>query len=198
MPIYDFQWVTPEKFDISKVSVSKSVIKNTKRKKILYKYRDGEEPKELRITLPRKEEAYIFVDNVRKDSFQKQEKNSNNTYVTSLCFNVDNKYHVQLFDIITEIVNKFEAEEQIEVKLAHTVKNNGVILYCSLIQSAEGQIFTSFYDSEKEIDVLKYGSFIGRPALSFSGNIETGKIKCQIYQAFAKEQVSNFPLLVRD
>jgi len=198
MTIYDFQWVTPEKFDISKVSIAKESIKNTKRKKILYKYQNGEEPKELRITLPRSKEAYIFVDSVKKDSFIKEEKDAANNYVTSLRFDANNKYHVQFFDAITEIINKFEAQEKVEVKLAHTVKNNGVILYCNLVQSRKGEIFTSFYDSENEVDILKYGSFVGRPALSFSGDTETGKIKCQIYQSFVSEQVNNFPLFVRD
>jgi hypothetical protein len=199
MSVYNFPWITPQDFDINKVVIDKANIKGTKRVRILYKYDHDDKPKDLHITVPRNKSAYIFVDSIRKDIMKKgQEKIDTKRYTTSLTFDSDNEYHNAFFSTIREICEKFEEHCGKPFSIPFTEKRTGISLYAGVIQSNDGAIYTQFYSDDELLDILEYGSFVGRPALSFSGNTENGKIRCQIYQSYVHEKVRNFPLAIRD
>ena len=195
MSVYDFQWVTSDNFDVKKLSIDQDFIAKTKRKKILYKYNSKEEPKELRLTVPRIERAYVQVNQLKQDSYEgKQTKK----YTTSMILDTENKHHVALYDSIVDIVNGATEILELETNMAHKDRDKRIEIYCGVVQTGEGEVHTKFYDSEQILDILEYGAFIGRPALCFSVNTDNGKIQCQIYQAFASKQIKNFPLSIRD
>jgi hypothetical protein len=197
--VYDFQWVTTETFDINKLSFSKTPIKATNRYKFLYTYESGSEPKELHLTLPLNNDAFVTLDEFRKDTFKKGTVvTPTNRYSSSFMLRADNIHHQAYHEVLSSILNKFSEHTGIQSVFPCVQRPSGVRLYTGVIQNSNGDIYTKFYTKDECVDILQYGSFEGRPAFCFSANAKTGKITSQVYQAYVARDIKVFPLAMRE
>jgi hypothetical protein len=194
--IYNFQRITSEKLDPKNLVFDTEFIKGTKRVKILYKYDNKSEPKDLHLVLPLDPDSYVIVDALKKDSFKKGTVvTQTSKYSTSFVINSRNPHHVNFYNAINVIVNAFAAKYGKKPTYPLSLLPSGdVKLYTGVIQDAEGSIFTPYYTTEKSLEPVECSRFRGRIALIFSGNTETGKVTSQIFQAFIEKEIPNFPL----
>jgi hypothetical protein len=190
-PIFNISWVTPESFDINRLSIKKG----KDRYRFVYKYKDDKDPSEFRLTIPRTEDAYVCVSELSTNIYKGVSTGRNKCNIR---LNLENSYHYNIVATIEACKEKFKEKFDQEIKSSALLINSEQLafLYCSIIENEE-EIFTPFYTEDKQLDTLTTGQFLGRPALMLYVT-ERNNLKVCISQAYVYKLVPNFPLAWRD
>lgn len=192
-------WVYPENFDVSLLSLETNPIKNTQRHRLMYAYPDGI-VKKLQLTFPRDEEAYAYIGSPTKKPGKKTngEVFTPTKYSCSLTFDMSNRYHYAWMAVMGQIYSFIQQKLNKKPIMKFIPKENKYIMYASLIEDADGKIYTPFYTDSEYINPLEVKRSVGRPCVGFSVNTQTGKIGPQLEGVFCSKFVDNFFLATRD
>lgn len=190
-PIFDISWVTPDSFDIKRLSIEK--IEN--RYKFMYKYNDNKDASEFRLTCPRTEEAYMHVSELSPNMYKGVPTGRNKC---SIRLNAENGHHYDVMAVINKCGEKFQKKigKSISSSALYIKDEQNAILYCNMIEDSD-DIYTPFYTDSEQLDAKNVGQFLGRPALTFSVT-EKCNLKACISQAYVYKITPNFPLAYRD
>lgn len=194
-------WVTPENFDPDKVNVTAVSKTNDtfERIKVLYKYKDSYEPKDLIITVPRNPEAYIKCKGVKKDTFQQSggKRIETNRYGAQFVLSGDNKYHNELYQVFILLTEKIKELTSCDIIFPSSDIENSTFLYTNIIHSNDGRVFSTAYTSSEQIPILECRQCITRPAFLVSllkkSNTQI-KLRLQVSQMFIYDTIQEFPL----
>jgi len=196
--IYNISWVTPENFDPDKVSV----VDNNGRSKVMYDY--GDKTKDLVVTVPLDEKAFMICRGVQKNVFtQGDKKVETNRYVAPLILEGNNPYHIKLYHIFEQI-NKIIVKKTGAKNVIFPIKDvqgKYSIVYANLIHENEGRMFSTAYTAEEQINIIDCKKAYVRPAILLSAIRRSPteyKIQMQISQMYVAKEIKDFPLAVRD
>ena len=199
-------WVTADDFDPDKLSIqSTSPTKQGdtyERGKLLYEYTPGAPKRDLIVTVPRVESAYVTCRGVQKDMFSRGETRiETNRYGAQLVLNGNNDYHVALYGLFERVIAKLEEITGTSVVFPAKDMEGYSIIYTNLIHSNDGKMYSSAYTATEQIDITGCRQCIVRPALLLStlkkSATET-KIRVQISQMYVHRDVAVFPLATQD
>jgi hypothetical protein len=193
LQIYEFPRVTPTMLVPKKISIDTDTIPETKRHKVMYDY-GLKELKELHLTFPFKEEAYVILNTFQEEKYKNV---ATGKLVSSFLLRGDNNYHVEMWNAMQVIVQKLTKIFGSEIKFPFTSSDVGVRIYVKLIQDKAGKIYTPFYTKTEQVDITKFGAAVARLALTMSIG-EKGRVTLQVYQGYVHEQVKNFPLALHE
>lgn len=192
-------WVIPQNFDPEKISIATSNTSDTfERLKVLYKYRDNYDPKDLILTVPRVPEAYIKCKGVKKDTYQQGDKRiETNRYGAQFVLSGDNKFHNELYSVFLALTEKIKELTNCEVIFPSSDIENITLLYTNIIHSNDGRMFSTAYTNDEQVLITDCRQCITRPAflvtlLKKSNNII--KLRLQVSQMFIYDTIKEFPL----
>lgn len=192
-------WVTADKLDPERITLSASnSTEGYERYKIMYKYSEGSEPRDLTITVPRVTDAYLRCRGVQKDFFTRGDTRiQTNRYGAHFILNAGNSYHSSLYDAFAIIKSKVELLTESETYFPIRDMQGYSVLYTSLIHSNDGKMYSSAYTANEQIDITGCRASITRPAFTMSilrKSSKEVKIRLQLSQMYVHENINEFPL----
>ena len=195
-------WITPATLDANNISVVPLSHKNSSdiydRSRILYKYSERAEPKDLVITVDRDVAAYIKCRGVQKDVFTQGDKRIvTNRYGAQFVLYVNNDAHTALYEAFEKI--KATVETLTGCNASFPVKDleEYSVLYTNLIHANDGKMYSTAYTDNEPIDIINCKQCIVRPAFLLSilkKSTTEVKIRIQVSQMYVHEFVAEFPL----
>lgn len=199
-------WVIPGDFDPDKLSLqtapSRSPGDTYERGKIVYEYAPGAPKRDLVVTVPRVPDAYLTCRGVQKDIFTRGETRiETNRYGAQLILEGNNEYHVALYKLFENVIQKIEEITGTTVVFPAKDMDNYSVVYTNLIHSNDGKMYSTAYTNDEQIDILDCKKCTVRPALLLStlkkSATET-KIRVQISQMYVHDKITVFPLATQD
>ncbi|KAJ3224082.1 hypothetical protein HK099_000294 [Clydaea vesicula] len=184
------EWILADNFNKDNVGLDDKPIPGTKRHNILYLY-PNEEYKQLYITVPKAEESFVKIGKPQQREVTKKDgtKFTPPRKSSTIFLDKNNISHMNVYNVIKDITEVVNSNTKLSSTFAYAEHPDNICIFCTLIEDRKNKVYTSFYDQEKVIDVEKLQTFIGRPSLSFSVNMETGKIYVQITAAYVHREI---------
>jgi hypothetical protein len=214
--IRDITWVTPSDFSEKKLDIGEETKdkKNT-RVPLVYKYNKTRYP--FALTTVKDEDAYFRSNGVEEDSYvvaKTGNRTKLGTNVIKLYLEKDNEYHEEFYNTMEKVrahikkkIDKETGEKNnVTIKGMYDLVDDdktvtGHVITAKLIESRKGDVYTAAYDDEEQVDVLKVGKCVTRPALIFGYVIPDDgneyRISVSMTQMYVRKQ-SNFPLRDRE
>ncbi|OAQ22118.1 hypothetical protein K457DRAFT_419177 [Linnemannia elongata AG-77] len=216
--IREISWVKASDVSDKRIDVGDETESGVvRRAQILYKYEGG--GKRQMILVPSRDDTAFFRTNgVEEDSYVVPKtgvKTMLGRNVVKLFMDDDNDYHKEFYDVLTRIrtvvKKKLDKDKgsktNVQIKglydLVDEEKNiTGHVLVARLIESRTGEIHTSAYNDEEQIDIMDIGRCVVRPALILQYTVPDDdsreyRITVSVTQMYAKTQGA-FPLRDRD
>jgi len=198
-------WVIAGDFDPDKLSLQAAPTSpgNTyDRGKLMYEYAPGAPKRELVVTVPRVEEAYLTCRGVQKDFFTRGDTRiETNRYGAHLILDANNEFHLALYKLFEDVISKIEETTGTTVTFPAQDKEGYSVVYTTLISSNDGKIYSTAYTDNEYIDILECNRCKVRPALLLStlkkSPTET-KMRVQISHMYVHSMTSVFPLASQD
>jgi hypothetical protein len=179
------KWITTSTFNSSLVGVSGAPVKNTKRYNCLYSYPSGQY-KELFLTVPNDPDSFTVIGAPVKKSHKKKDGTffTPNKHTCAIMLDKSNPQHNLLIRCIDDICANIQSHTGIAIDNNIKEYNGKQCMFPTLIESNEGNIYTSFCTLEEYIDPKSVRKFIGRPCIGVSVNYETKKLYYQLSGAY--------------
>jgi hypothetical protein len=216
--IRDLTWVKISDISDKRIDIGEEVESGViKRAQILYKYENGGK-RQMILVPPLDDAAFFRTNGVEEDSYVVPKtgvKTMLGRNVVKISMDDDNQYHKEFYDVLirirTAVKKKLDKDRgsktNVQIKglydLLDDEKNiTGHVLVCKLIESRNGEIFSSAYNDEEQISIMDIGRCVIRPALTLQYTVPDDdsnefRISVSIIQVYAKTQ-GLFPLRDRD
>lgn len=216
--IKEISWVKVSDISDKRIDVGPETESGVvKRAQILYKYEGGGK-KQMVLVPSRDEVAFFRTNGVEEDSYVVPKtgvKTMLGRNVVKLFMDDDNDYHKEFYDVLirvrTAVKKKLDKDKgsktNVQIKglyeLMDDEKNiTGHVLVAKLIESRSGEIYTSAYNDEEQIDVMDIGRCVVRPALILQCTVPDDdsseyRITVSVTQIYAKT-MGTFPLRDKD
>lgn len=214
--IRDISWVDSKKFEPKKVVLGdEEESGGVARVQIKYKYEKSGE--QIFCLVPCKNlEAFLKSNGVEEETYLKKNgiRTGTGKNVMKFYLDKDNEQHQALYESLLEmcavvkkkLTKKSKGSVDVKIRgLYNTINDKkevtGYAISARLIESKKGDVYTSAYNDDGQVNVKSVGRCVARPALVFSYVVpedgESYRINASVGQVYYKAQ-SLFPLRDRD